>query len=197
MTFPGTLPTDIDVDGDYDYWAAFGGLSLSGERKFDTYTLVPRVGAHLTYADGGTANFTASIPGFSEQGQIMIGDQNSLRFIGELGFYFGDGDGTETSLATVRNWYVTPGVFCDNFTGLTSETTCGTSLDVEFARTETATGNTLGYEVGVEGTDSTVRATGRIFYERNILQGNGTLKLDAGIGEGGEPTTGGTLDFRF
>ncbi|MDQ2067143.1 OmpA family protein, partial [Xinfangfangia sp. CPCC 101601] len=197
MTFPGTVPTDIDVDGAYNYWAAFGGVSVSGERKFDNYTLVPRVGAHLTYANGGTANFTASIPGLSEQGQLRIGDQNSLRLIGELGFHFGDGDAEESDLERVRNWSITPGIFCDRFTGIGSETTCGTSLDVEWSQTETETGDTLGYALGLEGTDSTVRATGRIFYERNILQGNGSLKLNADVGQGTAPTVGGGLDLRF
>lgn len=197
LTFPSTNPTDIDVDGSYNYWAAFGGLSISGERKFDAFTLVPRVGAHLTYADGGDARFVASIPGLSEQGQLRIGTQNSLRVVGELGFHFGDGAAEESDLERVRNWSITPGIFCDRFTGIGSETTCGSSLDFEYSTTETETGDTFGYELGVEGTESTVRAKGRIFYERDIMQGNGALKLNADVTQGSSPTLGGGIDLRF
>jgi uncharacterized repeat protein (TIGR01451 family) len=197
LTFPGTVPTDIDVDGSYNYWAAFGGLSISGERRYDAFTFVPRVGVNLTYADGGTADFTASIPGLSEQGELRIGDQNSIRLIGELGFHFGDGDAAKSDLETVRNWSITPGIFCDRFTGIGSETTCGGSLDLEFVTTETETGNTFGYALGLERTDTSLRSTGRVFYEHSIMKGQGSLMLDAEVGNGAAPTLGVALNFDF
>jgi len=198
LTFGETVPDDIDAEGSYNYWAAFGGVSLSGEREFDSFTLVPRAGLHLRHASAGSADVTASIPGYSESAELSIDDQSGGRFLGELGFEFErndtDSQGEDTIL---RAWDITPGVYCDFFSGSETTTNCGARLGMEYSYSNLMSGFTFGASVDAEADDVSRRVSAGVFMERAIMDGAGTMNFGADVTQNGQPSLEAGVDINF
>jgi len=196
LTFSDTVPADIDANGSYNYWALFGGLSLSGEKQLDKFNLVPRVGAHLRYASAFDANVTASIPGYSESASLSLEDQSGIRFLGELGFEFGDTGNSSDDERYLESTIFTPGIYCDVAFGSDNGSVCGARIGIEFVRTDALKGTSWGIEADLEVDSNTKRGSIGAFYEQR-LESTGSLNFGVDMDQTMTPSVSGNLEVRF
>lgn len=196
LTFSNTAPTDIDADGRYDYWALFGGLSVSGEREYESFTLVPRFGAHLRYASALNANVTASIPGYNESSTLSLEDQSGIRFLGELDFAFGDTDPYSGEERYSQTTIFAPGIYCDATFGADHGSICGIRGGVELVRTDALNGTSWGFEANLEVDSNARRSSMGAFYERR-LGAVGSLNFGIDLIDTMRPSVTGNLEVKF
>ncbi|WP_172975071.1 OmpA family protein [Roseivivax sp. THAF30] len=196
LTFADTAPTDIDADGRYDYWALFGGVSVSGEQKYESFTLVPRLGAHLRYASAFDANVTASIPGYSESSELSLEDQSGIRFLGEFDFAFGNLESSSEDQRYTQTTIFTPGLYCDAAFGDDQEAVCGIRTGLELLRTDALRGISWGFDANLEVDSIGRRGSMGAFYERR-LGAVGSLNFGIDLIDTMRPSVTGNLEVKF
>ena len=174
----------------------FGGLSVSGEKEFDNFTLVPRVGAHLQYASAFDADVIASIPGYSESANLSLEDQSGVRFLGELGFGFGDTGNSSDDERYLQSTLFTPGVYCDFAFGSDQDTVCGARIGIELVRTDALKGTSWGIETDLEVDSNTTRGSIGAFYEQRMGD-TGSLNFGVDMDQTMTPSVSGNLEVRF
>lgn len=125
LQFNQDSPEVIDADGAYQYYALFGGLSVSGEAQYREALVSPRGGLHLTFASAPDAHVTAKIPGRREKSQLSLADQKGIRLFGELGFTLGEVDVDDDAGKRIERLDMAPRLFCDMAIGSNNGKACG------------------------------------------------------------------------
>ena len=117
----GLTPDAITTKGDYGYYAAFGGTSISGEKQYDDMIVNPRLILDLAYAESDQlkVDFTAEQKSIAQTGDLELN-----KLYGSKGTY----EVTFTYPTTFNNWdtvlEITPRGFCQDQVGEIQET-CG------------------------------------------------------------------------
>ena len=117
----GLTPDTITTKGDYGYYAAFTGASISGEKRYDDLIVNPRLFFDFAYAesDNVKVDFTAE-----QKSIIQTGDLELHKLYGSKGTY----EMTFTYPTTFNGWdttlEITPRGFCQDQVGEIKET-CG------------------------------------------------------------------------
>ena len=117
----GLTPDAITTKGDYGYYAAFGGASISGEKQYDDLIVNPRLILDLAYAESDQlkVDFTAEQKSIAQTGDLELN-----KLYGSKGTY----EVTFTYPTTFNNWdtvlEITPRGFCQDQVGEIKET-CG------------------------------------------------------------------------
>ena len=117
----GLTPDTITTKGDYGYYAAFSGASISGEKRYDDLIVNPRLFFDFAYAesDNVKVDFTAE-----QKSIIQTGDLELHKLYGSKGTY----EMTFTYPTTFNGWNttleITPRGFCQDQVGEIKET-CG------------------------------------------------------------------------
>jgi len=117
----GLTPDAITTKGDYGYYAAFGGASISGEKQYDDMIVNPRLILDLAYAESDQlkVDFTAEQKSIAQTGDLELN-----KLYGSKGTY----EVTFTYPTTFNNWdtvlEITPRGFCQDQVGEIQET-CG------------------------------------------------------------------------
>ena len=117
----GLTPDTITTKGDYGYYAAFSGASISGEKRYDDLIVNPRLFFDFAYAesDNVKVDFTAE-----QKSIIQTGDLELHKLYGSKGTY----EMTFTYPTTFNGWdttlEITPRGFCQDQVGEIKET-CG------------------------------------------------------------------------
>ena len=117
----GLTPDTITTKGDYGYYAAFTGASISGEKKYDDLIVNPRLFFDFAYAesDNVKVDFTAE-----QKSIVQTGDLELHKLYGSKGTY----EMTFTYPTTFNGWNttleITPRGFCQDQVGEIKET-CG------------------------------------------------------------------------
>ena len=196
LRFSDALPEAIDADGSYQYVGLFGGLALSGEAQYGNTLLTPRAGVHLTYATASDADVTASIPGRSQTAKLSLEDQKGARLFGELGFTFGDTEKVNDTSILVEQVHIAPRLFCDTSIGTDTDTACGIGAGLEYSVTDQIRGASWGIDFDAETTGDTQLGTIGVFYEREIYDGNGHVRLGSSLNQG-TPSTSVELETQW
>ena len=117
----GLTPDKIKTKGDYGYYAAFTGASISGEKRYDDLVINPRLIFDTAYAetDQLKVDFTAEQKNIEQTGDLELN-----KFYGSKGTY----EITFTYPTTFNNWdtilEITPRGFCQDQVG-EIKATCG------------------------------------------------------------------------
>lgn len=117
----GLTPDKIKTKGDYGYYAAFTGASISGEKRYDDLVINPRLIFDTAYAetDQLKVDFTAEQKNIEQTGDLELN-----KFYGSKGTY----EITFTYPTTFNNWNtileITPRGFCQDQVG-EIKATCG------------------------------------------------------------------------
>ena len=117
----GLTPDKIKTKGDYGYYAAFTGASVSGEKRYDDLVINPRLIFDTAYAetDQLKVDFTAEQKNIEQTGDLELN-----KFYGSKGTY----EITFTYPTTFNNWdtilEITPRGFCQDQVG-EIKATCG------------------------------------------------------------------------
>ena len=117
----GLTPDKIKTKGDYGYYAAFTGASISGEKRYDDLVINPRLFFDTAYAetDKLKVDFTAEQKNIEQTGDLELN-----KFYGSKGTY----EITFTYPTTFNNWdtilEITPRGFCQDQVG-EIKATCG------------------------------------------------------------------------
>ena len=117
----GLTPDKIKTKGDYGYYAAFTGASISGEKRYDDLVINPRLIFDTAYAetDQIKVDFTAEQKNIEQTGDLELN-----KFYGSKGTY----EITFTYPTTFNNWdtilEITPRGFCQDQVG-EIKATCG------------------------------------------------------------------------
>ena len=117
----GLTPDTITTKGDYGYYAAFTGASISGEKRYDDLIVNPRLFFDFAYAesDNVKVDFTAE-----QKSIVQTGDLELHKLYGSKGTY----EMTFTYPTTFNGWdttlEITPRGFCQDQVGEIKET-CG------------------------------------------------------------------------
>jgi len=117
----GLTPDKIKTKGDYGYYAAFTGASISGEKRYDNLIIYPRLLLDTAYAESDQlkVDFTAE-----QKSIVQTGDLELNKFYGSKGTY----EITFTYPTTFNNWNtileITPRGFCQDQVG-EIKATCG------------------------------------------------------------------------
>ena len=117
----GLTPDTITTKGDYGYYAAFSGASISGEKRYDDLIVNPRLFFDFAYAesDNVKVDFTAE-----QKSIIQTGDLELHKLYGSKGTY----EMTFTYPTTFNGWdttlEITPRGFCQDQVGEIKDT-CG------------------------------------------------------------------------
>ena len=117
----GLTPDTITTKGDYGYYAAFTGASISGKKRYDDLIVNPRLFFDFAYAesDNVKVDFTAE-----QKSIIQTGDLELHKLYGSKGTY----EMTFTYPTTFNGWdttlEITPRGFCQDQVGEIKET-CG------------------------------------------------------------------------
>ena len=117
----GLTPDKIKTKGDYGYYAAFTGASISGEKRYDDLVINPRLICDTAYAetDQLKVDFTAEQKNIEQTGDLELN-----KFYGSKGTY----EITFTYPTTFNNWNtileITPRGFCQDQVG-EIKATCG------------------------------------------------------------------------
>ena len=117
----GLTPDKIKTKGDYGYYAAFTGASISGEKRYDDLVINPRLIFDTAYAetDQLKVDFTAEQKNIEQTGDLELN-----KFYGSKGTY----EITFTYQTTFNNWdtilEITPRGFCQDQVG-EIKATCG------------------------------------------------------------------------
>jgi len=196
LRFSDTLPEAIDADGSYQYVGLFGGLALSGEAQYRNTLLTPRAGMHLIYATASDADVTASIPGRSQTAKLSLEDQKGARLFGELGVTFGEPEQASDTSAIIEQVYLAPRLFCDTSIGAGTDTACGIGAGLEYSVTNQIRGASWGIDLDAETTGDTQRGAIGVFYEREIYDGNGHVRIGSSLTQG-TPSTSVELETQW
>ena len=117
----GLTPDTITTKGDYGYYAAFTGASISGKKRYDDLIVNPRLFFDFAYAesDNVKVDFTAE-----QKSIVQTGDLELHKLYGSKGTY----EMTFTYPTTFNGWdttlEITPRGFCQDQVGEIKET-CG------------------------------------------------------------------------
>ena len=117
----GLTPDKIKTKGDYGYYAAFTGASISGEKRYDDLVINPRLIFDTAYAetDQLKVDFTAKQKSIKQTGDLELN-----KFYGTKGTY----EITFTYPTTFNDWdttlEITPRGFCQDQVGEIKEA-CG------------------------------------------------------------------------
>ena len=110
----GLTPDAITTKGDYGYYAAFGGTSISGEKLYGDMIVNPRLILDLAYAESDQlkVDFTAEQKSIAQTGDLELN-----KLYGSKGTY----EVTFTYPTTFNNWdtvlEITPRGFCQDQVG--------------------------------------------------------------------------------
>ena len=135
----------VGADGEYDYYAGYGGAALSTRITREGYVLRPRFGIDGGHAVTGDADVTASsADGLSQTGSLALDDVSGLRSLAELGIL---SKGYKDAWGRGHRLELTPRAICERDFG-DEQTWCGYGASLNLARDNPSSGS--GYEIGIE-----------------------------------------------
>ncbi len=161
----GFTPDRIKTKGDYGYYAAYAGASVSGEVKVKDTTLTPRLSIDTAYAESDEVNvdFTARQKNIEQSGNLMLDQLNGSRLTAETVFHHP---------TTFRQWdiiaEITPRFFCQQDVGEIEET-CGIGNKLLFQGINNKYGN---FDLGLdfENVDGIRRESYEVSHSINIIE---------------------------
>ena len=161
----GFTPDRIKTKGDYGYYAAYAGASVSGEVKVNDTTLSPRLSIDTAYAESDEVNvdFTARQKNIEQSGNLMLDQLNGSRLTAETVFHHP---------TTFRQWdiitEITPRFFCQQDVGEIEET-CGIGNKLLFQGINNKYGN-FDFGLDFENVDGVRRETYEVSHSINIIE---------------------------
>ena len=173
----GLTPDSITTKGDYGYYAALSGISVSGKKRYDDHIIYPRLFFDFAYAetDQLKVDFTAEQKNINQTGDLELNKLYGTKGTYEITFIYP---------ITFNNWdmelEITPRGFCQDPVGEIKET-CGVGSNVAFNGINSKYGNInllLDYEE-VEGIRSN---SYQIIHSLNLFK-NGELTSEYSINE--------------
>jgi len=197
LRFSQGLPLAIDADGSYQYYALFGGLSVSGEAQYGETLVTPRAGLDLTYASATDADVTASMPGRIEKSKISLQDQKGMRIFGELGFTIGEEQLDDDTRKLIERLHLAPRLYCDMAIGSDNATACGIGAGLEYRVTDPRNGTSWGFDVDAESTEDTSRSSIGLFYEKAFWQDHGSVVVGSDVSAAGDPNVSADLTVEW
>ena len=161
----GFTPDRIKTKGDYGYYAAYAGASVSGEVKVKDTTLTPRFSLDTAYAESDEVNvdFTARQKNIEQSGNLMLDQLNGSRLTAETVFHHP---------TTFTQWdiiaEITPRFFCQQDVGEIEET-CGIGNKLLFQGINNKYGN---FDLGLdfENVDGIRRESYEVSHSINIIE---------------------------
>jgi uncharacterized repeat protein (TIGR01451 family) len=184
--------TLINATGDYKYLAYFGGLALSGEKKFDAVTLTPRVGVDLAYTNGADVNVTAQDAFRREVGNMRLDAMSGGRVFAELGIEhkFESGKVSATSIS------FTPKAFCDRPIGGVG-TVCGYGARLDLSQNNEASNIATKFFANYEASKGSEAASFGMTFEKRILNDMGVLSSNLSVNDKANPILNFLMSLKF
>ena len=173
----GLTPDSITTKGDYGYYAALSGISVSGKKRYDDLIIYPRLFFDFAYAetDQLKVDFTAEQKNINQTGDLELNKLYGTKGTYEITFIYP---------IIFNNWdmelEITPRGFCQDPVGEIKET-CGVGSNVAFNGINSKYGNInllLDYEE-VEGIRSN---SYQVIHSLNLFK-NGELTSEYSINE--------------
>ena len=173
----GLTPDSITTKGDYGYYAALSGISVSGKKRYDDLIIYPRLFFDFAYAetDQLKVDFTAKQKNINQTGDLELNKLYGTKGTYEITFIYP---------IIFNNWdmelEITPRGFCQDPVGEIKET-CGVGSNVAFNGINSKYGNInllLDYEE-VEGIRSN---SYQVTHSLNLFK-NGELTSEYSINE--------------
>jgi len=173
----GLTPDSITTKGDYGYYAALSGISVSGKKRYDDLIIYPRLFFDFAYAetDQLKVDFTAEQKNINQTGDLELNKLYGTKGTYEITFIYP---------IIFNNWdmelEITPRGFCQDPVGEIKET-CGVGSNVAFNGINSKYGNInllLDYEE-VEGIRSN---SYQVTHSLNLFK-NGELTSEYSINE--------------
>ena len=161
----GFTPDRIKTKGNYGYFAAYAGASVSGEVKVKDTTLTPRLSIDTAYAESDEVNvdFTARQKNIEQSGNLMLDQLNGNRLTAETVFHYP---------TTFRQWditaEITPRFFCQQDIGEIEET-CGIGNKLHFQGINNKYGN-FDFGLDFENVDGIRRESYEVTHSINIIE---------------------------
>ncbi|WP_194095141.1 putative Ig domain-containing protein [Marivivens aquimaris] len=176
--------------GEYTYSALFGGVALSGETEFETFTLVPRVGIDTAHARAGSTEVTVTSLGLSEVGDLDIGDYDGSTLFGELIYQTGGYDAEADAFTRIE---IAPRVSCS----LGASATCGAGAYIDYRYATRGDDIAYGLRLDYEVMDERDSFTLDVSRSRLIMDGQGTSGVNLTTDQNGNVSVGVTLEANY
>lgn len=180
----------VNAAGEYTYSALFGGVALSGEKEFDTFTLVPRVGIDTAHARAGNTEVTVTALGLSEVGDLDIGNYDGTTLFGELIYQTGGYDAEADAFTRIE---IAPRVSCS----LGGSATCGAGAYIDYRYATRGDDIAYGLRLDYEVMDERDSFTLDVSRSRLIMNGQGTSGVNVTTDQNGNVSVGVTVEANY
>ena len=173
----GLTPDKITTKGDYGYYAAFSGASISGEKKYEKIIINPRLVLDLAYAEADQlkVDFTAEQKNIVQTGDFELNKLYGSKVTYEITF---------THPTTFNNWdmvlEITPRGFCQDQVGEIKKT-CGAGSNIIIQGINNKYGN-IDLVLDYEQVEGIRRESYQISHSLNVFT-NGELISEYSINE--------------
>ncbi|WP_373049900.1 OmpA family protein, partial [Thalassovita aquimarina] len=125
----------VHTEGNYRYFAAFGGAALSGQTQMGRLIVSPRAGLDLAWSPGGDVDVTATRGAIEDSGNLRIGRMSGARLFGEARI-------EDLLPGRAEVLAITPRIFCDKPIG-GGENSCGYGAAIELSRENLGNGTSF------------------------------------------------------
>ncbi|NIY73322.1 hypothetical protein HCZ30_12880 [Marivivens donghaensis] len=176
--------------GEYIYSALFGGVALSGEKEYDTFTLIPRVGIDTAHARAGSTEVTVTSLGLSEVGDLDIGDYDGSTLFGELIYQTGGYNAEADAFTRIE---IAPRVSCS----LGGSATCGAGAYIDYRYATRGDDIAYGLRLDYEVMDERDSFTLDVSRSRLIMNGQGTSGVNVTTDQNGNVSVGLTVEANY
>lgn len=197
------LSSDIEANGDYLYAALFAGVGLSGETKFEDWTVAPAIRLDVAHAFAGDASVSAqyaSLPNYEENASIQLDDKAIVRLSAEVLFgndpsFAGDGVGFWDKVG--GQFVFAPRLFCDLMLD-GGNTDCGLGGYLEYLEADDGSKDETAYRLDYERrSEGDYSIAGQISHRQRIVNGKGTFENALSISQDGAATVSSNVEIEF
>lgn len=113
-------------------------------------------------------------------------NQTGFRFTAEAAFSFGGNEAESVDdfndiRVTTRGLTFTPSVFCESSKLTMEDADCGAGLALRYSTIRPEYNDAFAFELKTQATDSLETGSIHLTYQTTVFEGDGTLRVDAGL----------------